>query len=793
MIEARRWLAAGLALGALTPALACDPARPLRQDLRQAALLQVARALADSSGCRVVLAPEVAAQATRIDWSSGARVADALDGIAAAHELNWSMAGDGSIEIVPRGAPPPQSHQSGALVIEADAADATPVFGLIERLRLPSERSPIVPRTVIAPERVRDDAMGDYATAIMRAPGVYTMASGDAIRGIASSRLAPSQRSSLLSIDGIPMPSELWLFNRPGLSLMQSLDIARSGTGLANAYAAGAGDVSIATRAPATRWHGEFGYADAPALAPRAQLSLTGSLGVPGLATALGVSRQLEAESFRREPQPDIAAQRQTSARFEWRGEDGRHLLFGSFLDIAQRDIGGATVAGSGCSPSCSVGAELAARGGLLGWQFQATPRLRLSASAGLSDSRSRIGRLDLFDAPVFGQPVLLRFRHADLRADVVPASAWSFSAGLGHAQRERRSFSRSTLDLSDGASSSMGVFGGDGAAALAYTSAQSRLTDLPQAYAEVRHDDGGALAAHLGLRWIFNESSSTVVPRDIDEFNCSVQPGRFPPEVRTCSDVVRARVGSNNQLNGDKRDFALPSASVQYRRSDAEWWAVQYRESLIASDYFARSFNPDGVMERLRSTELGWHRDFGEVELEARLFHQDLRDRFASLSAPGVPSLQTFDSEIDGVELELASRPDDELELWSSATALDARSNLVVAAGERARVNGASPWTFGVGGRWHFARGGYLGGHFSHAAAAWFANSAARFDRLPARDLLDLRIGWRNRHVDVSLWGSNLLDDDYFIETSGVRANAALSPYHAYDRLVGIDLRVGF
>ena len=53
------------------------------------------------------------------------------------------------------------------------------------------------------------------------------------------------------------------------------------------------------------------------------------------------------------------------------------------------------------------------------------------------------------------------------------------------------------------------------------------------------------------------------------------------------------------------------------------------------------------------------------------------------------------------------------------------------------------------------------------------------------------LRVGFRRGRVDLSAWGTNLLDDRYVADSYG--RSIELTPYHAYDRIVGIDARIDF
>lgn len=780
-------LALGTALLA-PPLAACDLARVLDADVPGSSLWDAAQVLATASGCRILLAAEIGAKQAPV-MAGGTRVDFALDQISIALDLNWRRNDTGELQLVPAQTVDTGTHSTDTLVIEAKP-DAPRLPSPIEQARLPGERSPALARTTLGESAFEDDALNDYTTAIARAPGVYGMASSDVIRGIGASRLSPSQRASLLTLDGIPLPAEAWLFNRPGLGLVHELQITRSGTGLASAFGAGAGDLAMSTRAPAADAALSFGLSHAPVLAPQAWVSATGDLNVPGLKTSISISRQIGRESIDQALQPDVFHQHQYAARVAWESPLATHRLQASVLDFQRADFGGAEAPCGGGQPHCVLGADIDLDGRALTWQWQISERWRVQAMTADSASRAAVLRNDQGQL-LPAQPAFVTMRHADLRVELQPNARDTFTFGWMQARRDYRLHESRRFAIHAGTAATLGMVPATpGSASLAYAHAETARTDLPQVYAEWRFDDGVHWDGHIGLRAVVSDSASHLAVREIEALNCALADGHHQG-LRTCSEALRAMVHARNRRLHHRDDLLLPNAALRWRAAEDQWLALQWRDGFLGSDMQSLSLSPDAAVERLRSIELAWHRPLAErLEMEWRVFHHDWRDRVANLVGDR-PDALTFDSRIIGSEWRLGSIPHPRGEWWIDAAGLKTRSNLDVLERDDVAVRGAPAWTLGLGGRWRFRNGVYFGGHFGHAEPTWIVNDDARSERLPSRDLLDLRIGVRGERLDLSLWGTNLLDDDYIVDSYG--RSILLTPYHAFDRVVGIDLRAEF
>jgi hypothetical protein len=771
-----------IALAAGWPTLACDLERATGASASAGRLLHTTQMLADASGCRIVLAPDLANHAAP-PIAAGTAVGDALDRIAVTLDLNWMQDSGGEVHVVDAAAADP-APRSEILTIEAARMPAR-LPAPIEQARLPGERGPATARTTLGDANFEDDALHDYTTVVARAPGVYGMASSDVIRGIGASRLSPSQRASLLTIDGIPLPAEAWLFNRPGLGLVRGLDITRTGTGLASAYGAGAGDLAMTTREPSSQVHAGLVLTHAPTLAPQLAANASAGLGIPGLRTSFGLSRQIGAEAIETAGEPDVFRQRQYAARMAWQSPAGAHLLQASAIDFHRVDFGGGESPCGGGQPHCQLGSDIGIDGVAASWHWQPEATWQIQLLGGSSDTRAAVLRAGS-DAPRQEQPAYIDMRHVDARAEIAWSSRSTFTLGLMQARRNYRLHGERRFVINNATGNSLGMVPtGSGNGSLVYANTETARTDLPQVYGEWHFDDGRHWDGHAGIRAVDADLASRIEARDIRETNCTIVPDRHPG-LSNCGDALRALLRARNARVRHRDLLWLPNAAMRWRDGDDRWLAVQWRDGFLGADMNSLSLSPEGAVERIRSSEIAWSQPVGrQSRLEWRVYHHDWRDRVANLTG-NLPDALGFDSEIFGSEWQLEQRAHTDGEWWLQAGWMRTRSNLRSLARDDAAVRGAPAWSAGLGGRWRFRHGIHAGGHFGHAEPTWVVNDNASIERLPSRDLLDLRVGIRGDRHDVSLWGTNLLDDDYVAETYG--RGLLLTPYHARNRVVGID-----
>ncbi|MBK8283595.1 MAG: TonB-dependent receptor [Ahniella sp.] len=769
-------------LAVLPAAQACDLQRAVPAPSGQARLLEVAARIADQSDCRITLAPELARRANTVKVANNTPAADMLDALSVDYDLDWREESDGSITLLAYHDTASADLQSEDLEIEADAdrrpvpEPSRPALGT----DLPSERGPVVPRTELGTERVEDEALRDYTTAIMRAPGVYSMAATDSIRGISAPRLPVGYRASLVSIDGIPLPAEVNYFGQFDMNLTESMSIIRAGTGLGLAFGAGAGHIAVRTAEPENEASLDTRLLASSDFAPRASASWRWDYGVPGLRTAIAASGQLEDETFDNDREPDVFEDDQVSIRWGWDSPEGTHMLSGSALALNNAQIGGARTPAGTCGAGieyCPAGADIAASGASLNYAWVVSDGLVLSAHGTLSDSTAGVTRF-LNNEFRRSQPVDVQMRYADVRADWSIDDQHAVSFGTAYSSR-RRQVSNIQQYLVDEFSESLGIgpLNPDELSLISWQRLNERVYQLPQVFAEWRFDDGERWDVSVGARHIATRS---YIGDRLDNFvaeNCQVLPGA--PQGQDCVSLFLERGLPDNGRSEADRSIVLGHASLRWRANADHWLAVAFRQSFGISDYFAGAA-PNGAVERIDTLELAWHVPIGmDSQLETRVFRHDWDQRTRTVT--GSPVV-VFDSTILGLETEFLWQPDIHAEFWANASVLETDTSL-----EQDDLVGAPKWSLGFGGRWRFDHGFYVGAHFSHVAEARATTADGVFVSLPERDLLDARVGWRNQAFDVSVFGTNLLDDQYVIDLEGRSFLPEI--YEAPDGMLGVDI----
>lgn len=770
-----------LALAFLPEARACDLDRPIPPPDSRARLLDVATAIADGSDCRVSLAPGLADRTARLAVARATPAADVLDALSAALDLDWRAEADGTIVLLAYQDSAAADYEADELDIEADARRRERAPRMREALEpdLPAERHPVVPRTDIGDDRVEDEALRDFSTAVLRAPGVYSMAATDAIRGISAPRLPVGYRASLVSIDGIPLPAEANYFGQFDMNLTESLSIVRAGTGLGLAFGAGAGHIAVRTAAPGDEPAGLVRALASNDFAPRASASLQWDYGVPGLVTSLGASGQLEAESLDADRDPDAYQDQQVSLRWGFDSPEGRHSASGSLLKLDNAQVGGVRTPPGTCGGGaeyCPAGSDVAAQGAALNYAWQWTDALVLSTHGAASDSDAAVVRL-VQGGIVRAPQVDLQMRYADVRLDWFGQGAMAGSVGAAYSSRRRETAVDDVYFL-EAVADGNGLVAArpDAEASIRWRQVNARVYQLPQWFAEWRYDDGARWDGSVGVRQLATRSYTGSRFRDVVATNCRVDGGTGSTD---CATRFRDQVLGADVRRESDRTLLLGQAALRRRFDSGHWLSAAMRQSFGISDYFPAT-SPRGAVERIDTVELAWFAPVGAHQhVETRLYHHQWDDRTGTRD--GITPL-VFDSEVTGVELEYLWRFDDRGELWANGSRIVTGTSL---PGDE--LVGAPEWTAGVGGRWRFDSGWYVGAHFSHLAEARAAAFDGTLTPLPSRDLLDARVGWRHGALDVSLFGTNLLDDDYVLDQQG--RDFLPEIYEAPDRMVGLDV----
>jgi iron complex outermembrane receptor protein len=171
-----------------------------------------------------------------------------------------------------------------------------------------------------------------------------------------------------------------------------------------------------------------------------------------------------------------------------------------------------------------------------------------------------------------------------------------------------------------------------------------------------------------------------------------------------------------------------------------------------------------------------------GRLELGASVFFNDTADEqlFIFNPAAGQFQVENADTESYGAELELAATPADGLSVRGSLGLLDTQVTAAPAGGT-VRAGNDVPYapsvTASLGAEYRVpARPLALPGHFTFAADYEYVGSRAidpaNTARLEAYDLVNMRLGWEGRNVDVYAFASNVLNEEFAV--SGFRAGSA-------------------
>lgn len=767
---------------AMSQAAACDLTRPLPRFAEQARLLDIAAHIAENNDCRVALAPELVNRQDPFDVPAEAPATDVLDALSARYNLDWREEPDGSITVLAYSPGSAPDLRADALdIVGSRDAKAAEVVRNALKVDSPAERSPVVPRTEIGITRTEDEALRDYSTAVMRAPGIYGMASSDSIRGITAPRLPLGYRSSLISIDGIPLPAEANVYGQIDLNLTESLAMTRAGTGLGLAFGAGAGHIEAWTAEPADTIRLKSRLLASDDYAPRLSAVTTGNLGIPGARFSIGLSGQLEDESRDTNADPDAFEDDQVSLRFAWDSPEGRHQLEGSLLHWNNAQTGGVQTPSGTCGGGrdyCPAGADIAAQGGALNYAFAATDNWILSAHATFSDTEAAVLRV-IGDEVRRAQPVYLLLQFLDLRSDWQLTDRIGASLGVARSERYRKVYTQQSfaLGLTSDELGLQPVVPGQ-VSRIDWTRETQRLYRLPQAYVEFRYDDGEHWDASLNVREVGADSETRTDYYDFLVTNCQIID---PVSAGTtdCAERYRELVLGPDIRNVSDQELWLVNGALRYRFDDGHWLALAYRQSYGITDYFPE-VSPIGATERIDTVELAWHVPIADAhQLELRLFRHDWGPR----TATGINgAISIFDSRILGLEADYHWQPSAKAELWVNGAALNTENTLATND-----LVGAPPWTIGIGTRYRFDGGWYIGANFTHAEPARAASLVGQLTELPARDLLDARVGFRHGAWDLSVFGTNLLNDEYFIDQQGFGFLPEI--YDAPDRMIGIDV----
>lgn len=238
--------------------------------------------------------------------------------------------------------------------------------------------------------------------------------------------------------------------------------------------------------------------------------------------------------------------------------------------------------------------------------------------------------------------------------------------------------------------------------------------------------------------------------------------------------DFIAANFFPQADVTGDVSDFNyLPTADVDYALTDAITVGAKYERSARFAGVW---FNPFRGTTNDYDDELSDSYDAflrasafdGRFTLRANLFYTRIKDQQVYVSLSDAPNdaelVNAQRSHNDGVEFE-STWTDGGLNAWLSVGLLEARMDRIEVGDVNFNGNeypNAPPWTVSLGFTYAHPRGLFVETDLTcrPQSRAFINNDPWRTNE--GRQIVNGRIGWAFSNVEVSLYGRNLLDDEY-------------------------------
>ena len=250
------------------------------------------------------------------------------------------------------------------------------------------------------------------------------------------------------------------------------------------------------------------------------------------------------------------------------------------------------------------------------------------------------------------------------------------------------------------------------------------------------------------------------------------------------------------------------PSLTVQYQIDDASQAYLRVAQGWKSGGFNGESENlavaetPYGE-ETVTSIEAGMKSTIGDnVQWSAAIFSNDIKDMQLSefLGASGYSQITNAgQATINGAEFEMVAALSDELTFNLNYGYLDPKYDSFVQYGFEMKDMAAFPYspenTYSLGA--NYASGDWsarLDYSYVDDHALYYDEASAAATKVAAYGLLNARVTLSNIAVgdsslQVSLWGKNLADEEYYI--NGIPLGAVALNYFGNPRTVGIDLEL--
>lgn len=762
-------LALALAL-ALRSGHACDLNAPATAPGDAEQLVDAVARLALASDCQILIDDSLATSEP-VRLASTGTVDDALTLLALEREINWQQDERGVVQLTPSS--PVQSTQA----IEVSAVVSAPAEG---RATEPAQRTAVSAAAALAPaavstldgERIEQDVLKDLSASLARIPGVYPMGNFDSVRGIANPSAADGSSTQLVSVNDIPLPDGAFSLAPTSIEGMSSIELSREANGLAASYGSIGGELAMRGPVPSAVFGARSMVTSGTDVGESVRVELSGGLGVPGLRSTILARKLVSADG--RQADARFLDDRMLLAGLAWSSPESRHELR---LDALQLAGTGANLA----SPQLEVdrGRHRDVEGMAANWAWHLDDAMTLHALAASTEADIAGVTISTSDpAPTTDTAHRLLLRNAQLRLDWQPVEDWTIAIGHEQSLRGLHMFSVSDLEILedeefwvDDEVQLLPTQPGQ-PASISWRTRNALETSLKQSFLDFAWLNG-PWGAGGSLRQIDVRTPTTTRVRNLQVSNCTTnQPGL------DCAEALGITLGEE----GNARDGERLGGQLWLRRElPRNQWLSLTASNSITAPWSVTGDLPAPAAFSLRNLAIGYGIANDAHDARVSLFTGRLPDAVVRGQA-----LQEGTLRVAGAEFEYAYRPTQAIELWANATLLETEAGF---AGIHYDAAGAPRWMASIGGAYAFDSGWFASANASLADAAWarrgFSQSAPI--RLPSRELLDLRVGYRTDHWSASLWGSNLLDDEIILSATGTTNLSWLQM--GSGRQVGVDV----
>lgn len=261
----------------------------------------------------------------------------------------------------------------------------------------------------------------------------------------------------------------------------------------------------------------------------------------------------------------------------------------------------------------------------------------------------------------------------------------------------------------------------------------------------------------------------------------------------------------SNLTANSYSKDFdskeLLPKISLAYDFNEDTMGYASVSKGLLAGGYnYAFAGDSSNLTFDAEST---WNYELGiktslldnKVTLNGAVFHIDIKDKqVVDAISPTVRMVTNAAKAYSrGVELDLNAQVDSNLNLFAGFGVIDAKIKNWTSRGidfKDKKLTHAPKYTYNLGAKYSFDSGYYSKADI--LGIGDFYNDAQNDTKIDGYHLVNLGFGYQGEDFDISLWGKNIFDKEYYLSKGVYWANSTTVQDGA-PRTFGITLNYYF